>query len=210
MHIVIMVSDVNIEFAHIYSDEQLSDEQLKSTELLKQITQNLEKENQIITTSILIDEFNVNSFSLCEKKMVEQLYVSVDFIGYESRFAQIADLLIKELPTSLLRLEYFNHSQREVLLFSNQANRVGLLEVRNKSNRHTCAILSAAWTLCRLGVFNIPSGAINRISNKPIYAKKVICILHEKYRRVEEKALALIGATRFSECINQIQHFYFQ
>ena len=80
--------DYNIEFAHIYADEEFGEEQAKSIDIVKTVISNLKKSNKSFVTSVLIDEFHPVVFKLNENEMVEEFRkydVEVDFIGYESK-----------------------------------------------------------------------------------------------------------------------------
>ena len=204
--------DYNIEFAHIYADEKLGDEQFKSIELLKKVIKKLEKENKTFSISILIDEFHPVVFKLKKNKVIkefEEKGVKIDFIGYESKLCPIANKLIKELPKSELKLENFNNPQRKVLLLKNHDSKIGIEEEFEFMSRHTCAILSASWSLCRLGNIEIPKNAIERITKKPFEAKKLITILPEKYRIVENKVLDIIKSTKFENSVKDIEYEFF-
>src|SRR3989344_3794911 len=123
--------DYNIEFSHIYADEKFGSEQIHSIEILKEVLQKLKRRNKTFVTCILIDEFNPSVSCLDDKKLLGQVRkygIPVDFIGFESKIGMISDRLIKELPKSKLKLEYFHRPQKEVLLLQKGDKQIGLRE----------------------------------------------------------------------------------
>ena len=75
--------------------------------------------------------------------------------------------------------------------------------------RHTCALLSASWSLSRLGIYTVPTGVIRNLTKKEFVAEKLITILPEKYREVENKVLEIIKSSKFKGALNRIEYKYF-
>ncbi len=205
--------DYNIEFAHIYADEQFGDEQIRSIKVLKKVISNLNKNNKSFVISVLIDEFHPVVFKLNENEMIKEFLkynVAVDFIGYESKLGVVADEIINYLPKSMLKLEHFNKPEKEALVLENHNSKIGLREEFEFAYRHTCALLSASWSMCRLGIQKIPQDAVRSLSNKTFEAHKVITILPEKYRAVEDKVIEIIKSTKFKSATKDIEYEFFK
>lgn len=205
--------DYNIEFAHIYADEQFDTEQIKSGEILKEVITRLERKNKTFVVSVLIDEFHPVMFKLNEGEMVDELKkhgISVDFIGYESKLGVVADDLINFLPQSMLKLEHFSKSEKEALVLQNHNGKIGLKEEFEFTYRHTCALLSASWSMCRLGILKIPPDAVRNLSGKTFEAKNLITILPEKYRSVEDKVVGIVRSTKFNDVILNMKYEFFK
>lgn len=207
-----MIVDYNLEFAHIYADEQFGPEQAKGLVRANEVMARLSAAGKTFVTSVLIDEFNPINNTLDEHEFIERLKVNntpIDFIGYESRFTAIADLVIRELPTSMLTLKNFNHPDRSVLMLQDGPLKIGLEEKKPKL-KHTCAILSAAWTLCRLGVYQLPEGGVKVLNSKQKFvARKTITILPEKYRSNEDRVLEIIKNLPHRERLLDIEYEFF-
>ena len=207
-----MIPDYNLEFAHIYADEQFGPEQAKGLARANEIIAKLSAEGKTFVTSVLIDEFNPVVNTLDENEFIVQLRVNntpVDFIGYESYFTSIADLIIRELPTSMLTLKHFHNPDKSVLMLQDGPIKIGLEQTKPKL-KHTCAILSAAWTLCRLGVHPLPDGALKQLTRgQKFVAKKTITILPEKYRAGEERVLEIIKNLPYANRLPDIQYEFF-
>ncbi len=199
----------HIEFAHCYADDTFTQEHdLAATELKKYLKNHVR--NRPYITSVLIDEFNPERTTLdipAFINMLEKRGASVDFVAYESRFQSIADQLIAEIPRTELRFEHFHG--RAVMVFEGEEKTIGLKEFSTMRQKHTCAILSAAWTLCRLGAFDFPIGGITDHATKKPRAKKIVTILPETYRATEEKMKQIIASTRFAPLLERVEHVYF-
>ena len=110
----------------------------------------------------------------------------------------------------MLKLEHFNKLEKEVLVLEHHNGIIGLKEEFEFSYRHTCALLSASWSMCRLGILKIPQDAIRKLSNKTFEAHKIITILPEKYRVVEDKVLEIIKSTKFNDVVQDIEYEFFK
>ena len=138
---------------------------------------------------------------------LEALGTTIDVVAYESHFIRIADQLITEIPREKLRFEHFH--EREVVILKNNERSIGLKEFSFTTQKHTCAILSAAWTLCRLGAYEFPSGSITPRTNKKISAHNIVTILPKKYEATENKMKEIIASTRFAPLLERVEHVYF-
>lgn len=211
-----LLMDDNIEFAHIYADEEPGEEQTESAKILKKRIIKLNRENNAFVISILIDDYHPSVHRLDENKMIADFNkkgTEVDFLGYESGFKSTAHNLIRELPRNLLKTELFRHPEREILLLeefhAKDMHKIGLEEDHKTRHHFTCALLSASWALCRLGIFMPPKGAIRNLTRRNFPAKKILTILPEKYREVEHKALDIIGSTKFKKVLPRIEYEFF-
>ena len=190
--------DYNIEFAHIYTDEEFSQEQIDSINTLKTTIKKIEAEGKTYVTSILIDNFNPTEQTLDEEAFLNKIRsygVPVDCVAYEAGFQSMADKLIQLLPKENLKFEYFNKKTKEVLILERNGLKIGLQENYIDRHRHTCAILSASWTLCRLGCFPFPENSMKNLTNKNLNAREIITILPDKYKTSEDKVMEIITST---------------
>lgn len=97
----------------------------------------------------------------------------------------------------------------EVLILEENKQKIGLKESSGFMYRHTCALLSASWSLSRLGIYTVPEKAVKNLTEKKFVARKLITILPEKYREVENKVIEIIKSTKFKDTLNNIEYKYF-
>ncbi len=186
-------ADYNIEYAHIYADECFDIEQQKSIKELKKVTDKLKQKNKSYVLVVLIDEYNpvkhiLNIKNFLEK--LEELDVRPDFVCFESQLANYKDLIFQEMKGKIKR-EYENYIK--------------------KHKKIPCSLLITIWHLKRLGLIKIERGELKNLSkhNKPFIGRKIITILPEKYRKVEEKALKIIESTKFKKCLDNMINIFF-
>lgn len=186
-------TDYNIEYAHIYTNEQFGAEQKKSIKELKKIIEQLEMANETYVLTVLIDDYNPSEQTLDIQNFLTQLVkfkTKPDFVGFESDLAPYAKIIQKELKGKIKK-EYKNY-------------------IKNHS-KTPCSLLAATWYLQRLGLIKVKNRKLKRLikSNKPFAAKNIITILPRKYQSIEEKSLQIIGATKFERYLKNITNIFF-
>jgi len=187
--------DYNIEFAHIYADKSYGEEQAKSIDVLKEFLGKIKEKNYV--TVVLIDDFSPGHAMAGEEEFLKNIssQVDLDSVAYEAGLVEVA-------------MELLNHiddldKQGEVIMLKGG---VGL--TTNKGDP-TCALLIAAWHLCRLGLMKVPKKAVKNFSEKSFTADKIMTIIPEKYRSNEDKVLAIIKASKFKDDIDRIEYLFF-
>lgn len=209
----------NIEFAHIYSDEKIGEEQLKSAEVVKNLVKKLNKQSKTYTLCVLIDEyhpvysnFDLDKFLTHFKKMG----IPPAYIGYEGELIPAARLLLKQIPEEFLISKKMHTKLKFVkeiisLKTNNKWMKLKELPVVKFQENYTCVLLSAAWSLLRLGL--IQSKHAVRITgltdSNPFPGENLITVLPKKYEPVERRALEIIKSTPFESYIKNMKHIFF-
>jgi len=184
--------DYNIEFAHIYSDQQFNKEHEASIEKLKVVIKDLEKNNKTFNLSVLIDEYNPSKHKLSIDQFVKQLEnygIKIDYVGLESKLGIYKDQTLQEIKPKI---------QREYVMYIENNNKI------------PCSMLSVIWYLMRLGYLPAKKDVFYKYSSlKDFPTKKIINILPTYYQEVENKSLKIIQNSRFHDRINDIEYKYF-
>lgn len=202
----------NVEFGHIYAHELPGDEQQAGARVVQELCRDLSRAGHSYVLSVLIDDLHAPRRALRASSYLAALTaagVQVDYVGYESRFASTADSLIDRLPPSQLALSKFRDRARSVLLFREGEFRFGLREHSPSGSRHTCAVLSASWALCRLGHLPSPRRgvvSVNGTKRVSFPADRTLTILPRLYQRVEEKVGVLVRASPFGEATRRMSY----
>ncbi|MBU0894538.1 MAG: hypothetical protein KKF48_01095 [Nanoarchaeota archaeon] len=207
--------DYNIEYAHVYSDEEgLSDEQLRSIEVVKKLVKKLEKQGKTYVLTFLIDEYHpeyhkLNFHSYMDK--LAKLGASPTYVGYESRMISAAKLLIKSIPKDFTKTPKFHPTikVKEGNSYLKINNKKIKLKTQGKMvhlSRYTCAVLSTAWALLRMGLVQSKNAVelTGLTEPKPFAGKKIINVLDRKYAPVEEANKDIIKSSKFKD---QIKNF---
>jgi len=185
--------DYNIEYAHIYSDQQFGREHIAAIKKTKQIINKLARRRKTYTLTVLIDEYHPEGGGLDWRDFIVELErrgLAPDYVGFESKLAGYRKLLLEVLPSKdAIKFEkYF-------------AKRAKLM----------CSFLIAGWYLARLGIFPIKHKLIRQTSKKrkPFRAKKIINILDKKYKRTEDVVFRIIAKTPFKDYVKDIEQVYY-
>jgi len=197
--------DYNIEFAHIYLDQEFSEEQRNSIPIAKKLIEKLKSKNETYSLGIMIDDFSPINIILDSKSYIEALRMEIDFdyVAYESQLSMYSFKFISELPSELISIKSINNIN--VKTFHKKDLNIGLI---TKDNKPSCSLLVAIWYLSRLGVYGMP--AKTQLQNsKEFIAKKIITILPEKYKETEEKVLVLIANTKYNIYLDRIEYIYY-
>ncbi len=198
------MNDFNVEFGHIYSDQEFGKEQIQSIQRAKKVLQDLEKRRKSFTTVVLIDEYSPIVSTLEETQFLKEMGnkdLRPDFIAYESNLTAIADKIIESIPKIKLKTESIKG--KKVLILITDKKRIGL---KDNLGRHTCSMLIAAWILARLGLFDIP---IKKYGKSSFPGKKLITILPEKYRETEKKVLEILEVTKYKKEVKKVRYEFF-
>lgn len=204
--------DFNIEFAHIYADQEFGKEQLKSIEITRKIISDLESKNKTYCCTILIDDYHPAFSKLDVKKLISKIGsagVNLDYVGFESNMVGEANILLEIIPKNMKKVEKFHHPQKDVVCLVEKEKLIGLEEEYDFCNRHSCALLSATWSLLRLGLLDNSGINLMKITEKSFTANNLITILPKRFEEVEKKVLEIIRTTKYREIEKNISYEFF-
>lgn len=182
--------DYNIEFAHIYTNENFSEEHYQATKTARAKVEELKKSGKSFATSVLVDNYNSTDHILDVNKFVSELGaigVSPDFIVYEADLVKYKEKCLGVM-TGKLKRQYSHY------IFNN--------------GKCPCSFLVAIWHLIRLGVWDFEDIKINT-SEKHFIGEKIITILPKRYGAIESKAIDIIKSTPFADRLSDMEHIFF-
>ena len=200
--------NTHIEFAHIYQDKFIEEEQINSILILKKL--NLFKENNIL--SILIDDYNLkekkwNNSYLIEK--IKEYNVPLDFIFFESKFKNKVEELINKLPKENLKIETFKKEKKTVLFYKKNNKKIALKTIYlSKKEKYSCIALSTCWKLSKLGCFTFPEDSYIKLNNKSLNRDYTVTILPKKYKKIEDNVCFLINEIN-NNVLNNVKYIYY-
>lgn len=184
--------DYSIEYAHIYSNENFGEEQIKSVNLIKSLIDRLDKKKKTYSTVILVDEYNPQKFILNinkMKKILEKYGIKPDYIGYESKLVYFSDYVLKEM----------HYKEKK-----------NLIQYIKKHQKLPCSLLITVWYLLRLGKIRGQNFFEQINKQKPFCARKLVNILPKKYMDVEKKAFDILKSTKkFKNVVNDIKYIFY-
>lgn len=179
-----MKKNVSIEYAHIYTNQHIGDEQKFSLEILGDVTKEHAKEE--ISLVVMIDDYSFPDPSFDYDIFINWL----DGHGFK--------------PDMVLRESQLIPLCDETLSF------VGDIKIKEqisdyiRTKKYPCSLFVATWYLLRLGHLN------SQIFNGDLVSHKLVNILPLSFKPFEDKAFEIIKSTRFSDAVHQIENKYFE
>ncbi|HSW66232.1 MAG TPA: hypothetical protein VLI54_03790 [Bacillota bacterium] len=178
------LKDVSVEYAHIYTNQHISEEHELSIHHLKQIRHELKAKGGTSSLVVMIDDYSFPDPSFSYAKFSRWLKIK----GYQP------DLLIREsqlIPQC-----------DEVLAIVEDPKLKKQLSDEICTQKYPCSLFVAAWYLLRLGKLHSPLFA------RHLQAARLINILPESFKPFEDQGLAIIGATPCRDTLSAIEHRY--
>lgn len=188
-------TDYSIEFCHIYLNETFSTEHELSISVVKELIQKFDLETTY-SLNVLVDDYNATEQLLDLedfKKRLKDEGTKPDYLASEARLAHYANVLLDQMRNGKLKKSY------ERYIFDK-----GFVP---------CSFMIAIWYLLRLGLIEQEQDFLvyekNGGHSKSFIGKKLISVLPERFRGVEDKASAIIKATPFASRLEDIDHIYY-
>jgi hypothetical protein len=184
--------DYNIEYAHIYADEDFNSEQKESIKVLDLVVKIIKQDNKTYSLNLMIDEYHPSKKKLNVQKFLTKLKKNnyyPDYLCMESDLHQHVDFLLDNITKSKYKKDYEKYI--------------------NKNGKSPCSYLAALWYLARLGVLPLQNLKGLRRRRSPFAGRRIINILHSKYKPTEDKALELLHYSKFKKHLDNIIYYYY-
>ena len=175
----------SIEYAHIYTNEETNKERDFEIEILNKIFSEIKKEDSVLMAMVDDYSFPDPSFDYSDYvKNLEKTGHKLDFIFRESQLIEDCDKTIQLIKDIELQTE--------------------IVEYIKSKKKYPCSLFIATWYLIRLGKIK------SKLYPDNLVAEKLINILPESYRPLEEKGLKIIASTEFIDELKNIENEYFE
>lgn len=202
-----------VEFAHIYADSVFGSEQDESLTVMREYLDRESTADSLVVAAILIDDLHVEANTLDVTEFIRCILrrgLAPDHVVFEGKLGPVAETIIHSLPADDLVWDKFSKQGKRVLSYRTpEGNRIGLKSVYEDREEHTCALLSAAWSLCRAGVCEFPPESIVRLTEAPVTGERVVSVLHSKYEGVEAKVIQLIRGIGHEDLVPRLELVFF-
>jgi len=179
-----MSKQVSIEYAHIYTNKEIGEEQKLSLEVLGNIIKESSKENTSLV--VMVDDYSFPDPAFDYGSFADWLAghgFKPNLILRESQLIPLCDEVLKLIEDKTLQSE---------------------LNVYIRSKKYPCSLFIAAWYLLRLGCLRSTIFPENEIANS------LINILPMSFKPFEEKGFEIIKATSYKDMISKIDNKYFE
>mgnify|MGYP000501123829 CR=1 FL=1 len=211
--------DVNIEYSHISLQEKFSEEHRKSIELAKEVVNELKKEGKKTTLCVWVDDYSyigVRESCITLNWLFKELLkmgLPPHYMFFQSTLAIKAELLLEEIPTSLIKKVNKGRGRTNIYLKPPDGGSKVLLKkiIRSRlfsGTKLNCPLMTAAWLLARLygtGIDILKPDFVNPSLQEPppFKGEELITILPKNLKYVEEKATKVIESTPYGKFLKK-------
>ncbi len=178
------MKDVSVEYAHIYTNNRVTEEHEVSLKLLSDVKSEIA--GQSISLVVMVDDYS----------FPDPTFNYDEFTSWLSEKGFKPDLVIRE--SQLIPL-----CDKVISLMNNEKLKEQITEYI-KSKKYPCSLFIAAWYLLRLGYLSF------ELFPENLKANQLINILPESFRPFEEKGLEIISSTSFIEAKEKINYKFFE
>lgn len=179
-----MKKDISIEYAHIYTNNRIGEEQKKSIDILQSVAR--EFEGKSISLVVMVDDYSFPDTSfdymLFSQWLLENKF-KPDFMIRESELIPYCDKVLDIITEPDLKNQISEYIQKK---------------------KYPCSLFIATWYLLRLGYIK------NDLFGRDLVATRLINILPASFKPYEDKASEIIATTPFRDAVNQIENRYFE
>ncbi|KXK08917.1 MAG: hypothetical protein UZ21_OP11001000476 [Microgenomates bacterium OLB22] len=178
--------DISIEYAHIYTNNRIDEEQKISVTVLNSVLTDLRGTGQTTSLVLLVDDYSFPDPTFDYDALVAWLTeegFKPDVLLRESQLIPLCDLVLNKV--------------------TNQNIKENLVDYI-KAKKYPCSLFIATWYLLRLGY--IEWG----LYPKEYHARKLLNILPKSFEPFELQGLEIIANTEFGGAVSQIEYKYLE
>lgn len=182
-----MKNTLSIEYAHIYTNRNFGEDQIKSIALMKIKEKEYDNQRVTILRHVLIDDyssnFGIDRFNLnVFLQLLDNNNAKPDHVILESSLSDTCSFLLNKIENKKIKKSISKFYE----------------------SRHIwpCSMCVAAWYLLRIG-------AIDNSFNMPP-SENLVSILPAHFKEAEDEAIEIIMATEYKNCIKNIEVIFFE
>lgn len=176
------MAQVSIEYAHIYTNQHISDEHQLSVDVLSEVRDTILADGNTTSLVVMVDDysfpdpsFNYNSFT----EWLDTQGFKPDLLFRESQLIPLCDEVLGLIQDEKLKSQITDYI---------------------KAKKYPCSLFIAAWYLLRLGKLE------SSLFPSELRSDSVYNILPESFKPFEDKGLEIIKATMYSDVLTRVQY----
>ncbi|TAK88913.1 hypothetical protein EPO04_02250 [Patescibacteria group bacterium] len=176
------MTKVSVEYAHIYTNQQIAEEHQVSLQVLSGVTQELENAGKSSSLVVLVDDYSFPDPSFDYSKFSEWLETQgfkPDLLFRESQLIPVCDEVLSLVNDTQLKTQINDYI---------------------RAKKYPCSLFIAAWYLLRLGKIQ------SQLYPVALQSDELINILPESFKPFEDKGLEIIKATKFANAADSISY----
>ena len=177
-----MAKNISVEYAHIYTNQHISEEHQTSLQVLSELKASLALENESSSLVVMVDDYSFPDPTFSYKEFIDWLDTQghrPDLIIRESQLIPLCDELLTLISDDKLKQQITDYT---------------------KTKKYPCSLFIATWYLLRLGKLK------SSLLPESLIADKLVNILPESFKPFEDKGLEIIASTQYRDCVNLIDY----
>ncbi len=208
---------VNIELAHIYTNQSLGTDQIIGVKIGRTVIEYLKTRDVEITTNVWIDDYN----SPCEdnqefaKGFLSELYQTTgfmpDYYAFESETIEECKKLLDTISPINKKWKSKGTGKKKLYIKSTNG-KVGVISKYGNEEKYICPALSATYALAKCGAVDIPfySPVLNPFGQFHGDISVTVLPNHQFFLESEQKAKDILSTSgKFSPYLDSIYHIWF-
>lgn len=180
------MSKLSIEYAHIYTNQHISDEHKLSLEVLGKLQDEAIKAGDEMSLVVMVDDYSFPDVSFNYHEFLSWLEAEgykPDIIIRESQLIPLCDEVLNLITDDRLKSQITDYI---------------------KAKKYPCSLFIATWYLLRAGKLT------STIFPKNLAGDKLINILPESFKPFEDKGLGIISSTPHHEVVQSIEYRFLE
>ncbi len=180
------MTQVSVEYAHIYTNQHVSEEHQLSIDVLTEVRDNILADGNTLSLVVMVDDysfpdpsFDYDSFS----GWLDSQGFTPDLLFRESQLIPLCDEVISMINDERLKRQITDYI---------------------KAKKYPCSLFIAAWYLLRLGKLE------SQLFPNDLKSGAIFNILPESFRPFEDKGLEIIRATPFADSADLVRYKFLQ
>jgi hypothetical protein len=173
---------VSVEYAHIYTNQHISEEHQLSLNVLSEIIENNKLSNKQTSLVVMVDDYSFPDPSFDYENFTDWLSqqgFKPDLLFRESQLIPLCDQVLEMLSDNKLKQQLTDYI---------------------KAKKYPCSLFIAAWYLLRLGKLESP------LFPAELRASELHNVLPESFKPFEDKGLEIISATPHKDSLSAISY----
>ncbi|HWZ65365.1 MAG TPA: hypothetical protein VNX65_01045 [Patescibacteria group bacterium] len=176
------MSTISVEYAHIYTNQHISEEHQTSINVLSEVKQTAHDEGKNLSFVVMVDDYSFPDPSFDYRVFsgwLEERGFKPDLLIRESQLIPVCDDVLSVLQNDKLKDQITDYV---------------------KAKKYPCSLFIASWYLLRLGKLFSP------VFPAELVADELTNILPESFKPFEDKGLEIIAATPYVESVKAIHY----
>ena len=176
--------DLSVEYAHIYTNEHINEEQELSLKVLNEVRSEAYEKEESTSLVVMVDDYSFPDPS----------FDYDEFTTWLGKEGKAPDLLFREsqlIPSCDKVLDLVENS--DIKLYEQLVDYI-------KAKKYPCSLFIATWYLLRLGALTSP------LYPEELQANRLLNILPYSFKPFEDKGLEIIKSTEYEGLVEKISY----